>query len=166
MQDFDTALTMHRAVYARRLEVLPSGESDHEQSLYNIAKCLWKLHRPDEARAALQQGLQRSESDWAPGGSRRGLQMRLLSAQLDFDQETIEAHIRQLWQFGNLPLTRSPDTFALSVIWMLEAQAWKDSRCYGRTPRKRSRSPESYLGRDTSRDIAGLEQVHATSCLR
>ncbi|MBK8287191.1 MAG: serine/threonine protein kinase [Ahniella sp.] len=122
MQDFDTALTMHRAVYARRLEVLPSGESDHEQSLYNIAKCLWKLHRPDEARAALQQGLQRSEKRLGTQVDRAGLQMRLLSAQLDFDQGDYRSAHQAVVAVRELAMTRSPDTFALSVIWMLEAQ--------------------------------------------
>lgn len=161
MRDFDTALKMHQAVYARRLEVLPNGESDHEQSLYNIAKCWWKLRRPNDARAALTLGLQRGEKRLGTHVDRTGLQMRLLTAQLDFEQGDYRRAHQTVVAVRELATARLPDIFALSVVWMLEAQtSAKLGLPWHETAHAIAQS-ESYLGRDTSRDIAGPEQVRS-----
>lgn len=54
MGDFERALKLHLEVQEKRRISLPKDSPQHYQSAANIAKCLWRLNRLNQAQSLVE----------------------------------------------------------------------------------------------------------------
>jgi tetratricopeptide (TPR) repeat protein len=119
--DYARSLELHEAIAARRAASLPPAHSDRAQSENNIARALWRLHRPDEAAEHWRRALAIYADGGAPRSSSRG--GRIGHAVLALERGDAGAALVSARELQKEIEAERPDLDGLGACLFLEARA-------------------------------------------
>lgn len=157
MGDFSGALTLHLAVQAKRRATLPADSPAHYQSSANIAKCLWRLSRLDEAQRLVESLLAA-----APLHNGKAPRMeRVLYARIMLARGQA-ARAYALAQAIRMEIqAQAPDLTNLAGAWLTEAQAALLLKRPNAEIIQAANAAKAALATDESRDLASAEEITA-----
>ena len=157
MGDFERALKLHLEVQEKRRISLPKDSPQHYQSAANIAKCLWRLNRLNQAQSLVESLIaQATATDGKAPRMERLLYARILQGQGKSADAYALAHALRLEIAA-----QAPDLSNLAGAWLVEAQA---ALALGHSSVEVNQAAQAALASlktDESRDLASEAEISA-----